>query len=262
VGTSAPGAPRWAPDSSPAERAAWRGAVAQLPDHVLVLPQVAMTVGGGGRAEEAELDLVLLDAEHGITVVEVKGGTLSYDADRPVWRRREAGGSEVRDPVQQAKRGRSVLRRALASGAIDPATVALRWAVAVPDCRLEAPGEPVLADAQLWDALAADQLDALYRRTCGALELGEHPLGDELARRIAALLRGRSRAGRPTVAAEVAEHETAVRFHTESHRKALRRFATHPHVLVRGAAGTGKTVLALEAATQFASLGHRVLLTC
>jgi phosphate starvation-inducible protein PhoH len=109
--------------------------------------------------------------------------------------------------------------------------------------------------AQLWDALAADQLEVLYRRTCGPLSQGERPLGADQAQRLAELLRGRSRQGRPTLAAALDAHEATIRIHTESHRNVLRRFATHPHVLVHGAAGTGKTVLALEAAVQFASLG-------
>jgi hypothetical protein len=261
VGASRPEQPRWPADAAPAEKALWAWAIEQLDDDVLVLPQVAMTVGGGGRVEEAEADLVLVDPAHGITVVEVKGGTLSYDARRAVWRRSEAGGAEVRDPVAQAKRARSVVRRALERGRIELGDVALRWAVATPDCRLEAPGEPILASQQLWDALAADRLATHYRRTCGELRTGERPLGDR-AEAVASILRGRSRQGRGVVTSVIAEHEEQVRVHTESHRNVLRRFASHPFVLVRGAAGTGKTVLALEAATQYASLGHRVLLAC
>jgi hypothetical protein len=262
MATSIPAEPRWAPDSAPAEQALWRWAVEQLDDRILVLPQVAMTLGRGGRTEEAEADLVLIDPEHGVTVVEVKGGTLSYDARQAVWRRREAGSRVIRDPVAQVKRARAVVRRALEAAGVDTATLALRWAVATPDCRLEAPGAPVLDGAQLWDALAADQLSGCYRRTCGDLVQGERPLGPGTAARIADVLRGRSREGRATLAAAVGEHEEQVRVHTESHRNVLRHFATHPHVLVRGAAGTGKTVLALEAATQYASLGQRVLLAC
>ena len=244
------------------EKALWRWAVDQLDDRVLVLPQVAMTVGRGGRTQEAEADLVLIDPEHDVTVVEVKGGTLSYDARRAIWRRREAGATEIRDPVQQAKRSRSIVEAALKAGPVATSTLPMRWAVAMPDCRLEAPVEPILDAAQLWDALAADQLELLYRRTCGELSQGEQPLGEETAQRIAEFLRGRSRDGRPTLAAAVDEHEAQVRIHTESHRNVLRQFATHPHVLVRGGAGTGKTVLALEAAVQYASLGQRVLLAC
>lgn len=257
-----PAEPRWAPDSSPAEQALWRWAVEQLPGEVVVLPQVALALGSGGRVEEAELDLVLLDGSHGITVVEVKGGTLTYDAARAVWRRRESGAREVRDPVQQAKRGRSHLRRALASLGIPNEAIALRWVVATPDCRLDAPGEPVLSEAQLWDALAADQLRVLYRRSCGPLQAGEQPLGEYRTQQIAAALRGRTREGRASLAAEIDAHEDEVRVHTESHRNVLRQFAANPFVLVRGSAGTGKTVLALEAACQYASLGSRLLLTC
>jgi hypothetical protein len=261
MGTPVPTEPRWAPGTPPAETALWRWAVEQLDDAVLVLPQVAMTVGEGGRVEEAEADLVLVDPDHGVTVVEVKGGTVSYDARQAVWRRREGGAAAIRDPVQQVKRARSVLRRALTAAGVDTATVPLRWAVATPDCRLEAPGQPVLAPAALWDSLGEDRLASMYRRTTGQLVHGEQPLGSAAAR-IAEVLRGRSREGRATLAAAVTEHEELVRVHTESHRNVLRRFATHPHVLVRGAAGTGKTVLALEAALQFASLGERVLLAC
>ena len=262
VGTSIPEEPRWAEDASPAERSVYRWAVQQLDGRVIVLPQVAMTVGSGGRTREAEADLVLIDPEHGVVVVEVKGGTISYDARRAVWRRREAGAAQIRDPVQQVKRTRSIVEAALKGGGVETSALPLRWAVATPDCRLEAPGEPVLAEAQLWDAVAADRLGLLYRRTCGALSQGERPLGADQARRLAELLRGRSRQGRPTLAAAIDAHEATIRIHTESHRNVLRRFATHPHVLVHGAAGTGKTVLALEAAVQFASLGERVLLGC
>ncbi len=262
MASSVPHEPRWEPDTPPAEIALWRWAVGQLGPEVRVLPQVAMTVGGGGRTEEAEADLVILDPEHGVTVVEVKGGTVSYDATQAQWRRREAGAAVIRDPVQQAKRVRSKLRDALGAAGVPIERVALRWAVAVPECRLDAPGEPVLGDAQLWDALAADRLAARYRRTCGPLEYGEQPLGEDLTARIADVLRGRSRTGRPSLAAVLGEHEEQVRIHTESHRNVLHHFAAHPHVLVRGAAGTGKTVLALEAAVQYASLGQRVLLVC
>jgi hypothetical protein len=262
MGTSVPQRPRWAPDSSPAEQTLWRWCVGQLPDRVLVLPQVAMTVGASGRVEEAEADLVLLDPEHGLIVVEVKGGTLAYDANRAVWRRSEGGSREVRNPVNQAKRARSVLRHALESRGVSTATLAMRWVVATPDCRLDAPGEPILREGQLWDALASDQLLVRYGSTCGPLSQGEQPLGESGAEQVASVLRGRSQVGRPVAAAAIDEHEAQVRIHTESHRNVLRRFATHPFVLVRGAAGTGKTILALEAAVQFASLGERVLLTC
>lgn len=97
----------------------WRWAVEQLPDGVVVLPQVAMTVGHGGKTQEAEIDLVIVDPTFGLTIVEVKGGTVYYDASRGYWRREESGGGHVRDPVQQAKRARSILRSALRDAGVD-----------------------------------------------------------------------------------------------------------------------------------------------
>jgi hypothetical protein len=255
---SRPPEPRWTPDAAPAERSLWQWAVEQLPDDVLVLPQVAMTVGGGGRTEEAEADLVIIDPAFGLTIVEVKGGEVWYDGHQARWRRKAK--ELERDPVTQVKRTRSVLRTALAHAGIDVETVALRWAVAVPDTRLLAPGEPVLDAAQLWDGGTREHLEQAYRRTCGALVLGEQPPGPDLAEHLAGILRGRTREGRIAMATLVERQEESIRVHTESHRNVLHHFAARPHVLVRGAAGTGKTVLAIQAAAQFAALGQRVLL--
>lgn len=218
-----------------------------------------MAAPAAGRYEEAEADLVLVDPESGVTVIEVKSGTVSYDARQAAWRRR---GRPIRDPVDQAKRARSILRKALAIAGIDVERVAFRWVVALPECRLEAPGAPVLDERALWDALARQQVPLLYRRTVGSLTLGEEPLGEELAGRIVDVLRGRSRAGRSALTALVDRHEEAVRVYTESHRNVLYHFANNPHVLVRGGAGTGKTVLAVQAAARFAAAGERVLLAC
>jgi hypothetical protein len=164
--------------------------------------------------------------------------------------------------VQQAKRARSVLRRALRSMGTDTSTLALRWVVATPECRLEAPGVPVLDAAQLWDALAADQLVAVHRRSCGELAGGERVLGRDGAARLAEQLRGRTREGSPT---------------DRCRRGGARATGPHPHGIApqraaplrlasvrvgASAAGTGKTVLAIEMAVQYASLGHRVLLGC
>jgi hypothetical protein len=240
----------------------WRWALEQLPEDVVVLPQVAMTVGRGGRAEEAEADLVILDPSFGIVIVEVKGGTLWYDGTRAAWRRRESGGHVVRDPVAQAKRARSILRNSLRAARVDIDELALRWAVGMPDARVEAPGEPVLDQAYLWDALSVDRLLQAYRRTCGRHEEGERPPGDELIEFIAQTLRGRTREARPALRSDVEQHEERVRVLTESHRNVLHHFAAHKRVLVRGSAGTGKTLLAVLAAAQLAALGERVLLAC
>lgn len=260
---SVPPEPVWPPDTAPAERALWSWAVEQLDDDVLALPGVRLTDVRAGQ-RDAELDLVLVDPAWGVLVVEVKGGTLTYDAQHGRWWRDLGGGrrKEVRDPVAQAQRGTSFVKGALASHRVGDASVPVGWAVAVPDCRLEAPGGAYLPTGKLWDALAKDQLARRYAAATHAPGPGEQPPGPALAQRIADLLRGRAREGRRSLAASVAAHEQFVLAHTESHRDALYAFAHHRRVLVQGAAGTGKTALALQSAATQAAAGDRVLLGC
>jgi hypothetical protein len=240
----------------------WHWALDQLPDRVVVLPQVVMTIGHGGRTDEAEADLVLVDPSFGVTVVEVKGGTLYYDGVDSAWRRREARGRIVRDPVLQVKKARSLVRSALKDAGVDTRQLALRWAVAVPDAHVEAPGQPVLDAAYLWDGRCIDGLADAYQRTCGQLDVQERAPGRQLAATIVETLRGRSRSAQPALRTHVERHEERIEIHTESHRNVLHHFAASRRVLVRGSAGTGKTALAVRAAAQLAAMGERVLLAC
>lgn len=95
----------------------------------------------------------------------------------------------------------------------------------------------------------------------GALATGEVPL-DRQVDRLVMLLRGRSVEGRPSIAAAINQHESSVRVFGESHRNVLHQIVHNPYVLVPGAAGTGKTLLGIEAAVRYASMGERVLFAC
>jgi hypothetical protein len=263
VGTSIPLEPRWAPQTSSAEEALWRWSVVQLDDRVLVLPQVAITMREKGRPDEAEIDLLLLliDPEGGNVIVEVKGGRIRYDAKQAAWRNADAAGATViRDPIEQAKRARSMVRRLLERHGVDAHALPLRWAFAAPDCRIEAPGGGVIDQHQLWDDRAADQLARLHAMTVGQVAANERASGTRTDH-IVNVLRGRSVEGRSTLAAQLTIHADEVEALTESHRNVRNRLTTERRVLVHGGAGTGKTGLALSIAADHAMLGSRVLLT-
>ncbi|CAN5335135.1 ATP-binding domain-containing protein [soil metagenome] len=256
------GGPRWSADSSPAERLLYDRIRATLDEQTAVLPQVMLTVGEHGRLSEVEADLVIIDPDHGILVVEVKGGTLSYDARQAIWRRRERSMAEVRDPVAQVKRARSIITRHLEQARLPVNAIPIRWVVALPDCLLDSPGEGVLPGHLLWDAGSLKDLETAVRRSQGPMVDGETAIGTDLADDIVRALRGRSVQGTTSAAASVAAHDQRVHALTESHRNVMHRFLAHRKVLVRGAAGTGKTMLAIEVAALAASQGQRVLLTC
>ena len=261
MGTAVPSEPRWSTQTSRAEKALWRWAVDQLDDRILVIPQVAITMREKGRPDEAEIDLLLIDPKGGIVIVEVKGGRIRYDARQAAWRNADAAGATViRDPVEQAKRARSLLRRLLGKHGVDTASLPLRWAFAAPDCRLESPGGGVIDQHQLWDDRAATQLERLHAMTVGQLDANERP-SDTRTDHIVNVLRGRTVEGRPTLAAELTVHADEVAALTESHRNVRNRLTMDHRVLVHGGAGTGKTGLALGIAADHAMLGMRVLLT-
>ena len=261
MATSIPPEPRWSDSASRAEQALWRWAVDQLDGRILVLPQVAITIREKGRPDEAEIDLLLIDPEGGVVIVEVKGGRISYDAKQAAWRNADAvGAPTIRDPVAQAKRARSILRRLLTDHGVDASALPLRWAFAAPDCRLDAPGGGVIDEHQLWDDRAAEHLARMHAMTVGQLTSHERPT-DTRTDFIVSVLRGRSVEGRATLAADLTVHAAAVEALTESHRNVRNRLTTAKRVLVHGGAGTGKTGLALGIAADHAMLGSRVLLT-
>ena len=229
---------------------------------VRLLHQVMLRTADRGQVHEAEVDLVVVDPNHGVTVVEVKGGTMLYDPARNAWRRREAGAKEVRDPVAQAKRALAVVKRHLAQSRFPVEEIPFRWVVATPDCTLESPGEGLLPSSLLWDAGALGDMAGALSAAQGRPDGGTSPIGQVRAEAIAKALCGRAVEGTPSDAAKVALHEQQVVAFTESHRNVMHQFLRHRRVLVRGAAGTGKTMLALEVAALHASQGNRVLLTC
>ncbi|HUG85359.1 MAG TPA: NERD domain-containing protein/DEAD/DEAH box helicase [Euzebya sp.] len=254
--------PRWSPETSPSEQLLYDRIREALGEEVAILPQVMLSVGERGRLQEAEADLVLVDPSHGVIVIEVKGGTLSYDARQAIWRRREAGMAEVRDPVAQVKRARSIIRQRLKDQRLPVEEIPIRWVVATPDCRIDSPGEGVLPRHLLWDAASLADLPTAVHRAQGRMVDGEHAVGQVRADAIVRALRGRSVEGIASDAATVAAHDARVHAFTESHRNVMHQFLREKRVLVRGAAGTGKTMLAIEVAAMYASQGQRVLLTC
>lgn len=253
---------RWAHDTSPAERALRDAMAAAARPGVELVPQVMLKVPSRGPGGDVEADLVVVDPEHGVVVVEVKGGTLFYDPTQRIWRRRESGAKEVRDPVEQAKRAMVLIKAHLKDQRFPVEAMAFRWAVATPDCTLDTPGEGLLPEALLWDARAMVDLPAALAGAQGRLVLGEQPLGPVRAEAVVRALRGRAVEGTPSDTAAVMAHEQRVQVMTASHRNVMHRFLTDKRVLVRGAAGTGKTMLAIEIASRFAAQGERVLLTC
>jgi AAA domain/Nuclease-related domain len=226
----------------------------------------------GGPPRDGEADLVIVHADHGILVLEVKSGIPSRDHAGRWW----IGGLALdRDPFTQAKESKHQLVRKLADMADWPPRTEPRagHAIALPDVDLASlPRGHVLlgADAPrelVLDAEALETPESIRRWVEGAHAywLGDGskgvPLGalgvrllDELLAPTWALhrlVRGRIEDDRAELLAASREQALIV-----SRTKTLRRLE------VVGPAGSGKSMLAAEKARRLAREGYRTLLVC
>jgi hypothetical protein len=226
----------------------------------------------GGPPRDGEADLVIVHAEHGVLVLEVKSGIPSRDGAGRWW----IGGLALdQGPFKQAMESKHQLVRKLAEMADWPPRTEPRagHAIALPDVDLASlPRGHVLlgADAPrelVLDAEALETPEAIRRWVEGAYAywLGDGskgaPLGtlgvrlvDELLAptwTLHRLVRGHIEDDRADLLAASREQARIV-----SRTRTLRRLE------VVGPAGSGKSMLAAEKARRLAREGYRTLLVC
>jgi hypothetical protein len=226
----------------------------------------------GGPPRDGEADLVIVHADHGILVLEVKSGIPSRDHAGRWW----IGGRELdRDPFTQAMQSKHQFVRKLADMADWPPRTEPRagHAIALPEVDLASlPRGHVLlgADAPrelVLDAEALETPESIRRwvERAYAYWLGDGtkgvPLGalgvrlvDELLAPTWALhrlVRGRIEDDRAELLAASREQALIV-----SRTRTLHRLE------VVGPAGSGKSMLAAEKARRLAREGYRTLLVC
>ena len=223
-----------------------------------------------------EIDFLLLHPEHGMLVVECKGTGVTYRQGEGRWYRHVDGGLEEPlhlSPIRQAERQVydfvRFLERQLPHRfpGLERFPFVFGYAVAFPLVgRFPAPHPPDLPPELVFTAEDRGGLEdkAADILTRFASKLRTRPPG--LQGR--AFKTFRKHVLRPTfhlsagIGGQVADDDqTFVRL-TELQTRAVQQFLENPVMRVRGGAGTGKTVLAIEAAQRLAEAGERVLLLC
>ncbi|MDY0167231.1 MAG: NERD domain-containing protein [Thermoguttaceae bacterium] len=220
-----------------------------------------------GSHGDGEADFVIFSASHGLLTVEVKGGGVAYSPETG-WQSVDRLGNThgIKDPVAQARsqkyaflgqlqmhREWNVLRRRIALGhAILLPDVDRVEGIALPECPHEiVGGSRALQDVAVWLSqvygywegddcmpLGLDGLRVVEQALCHAVH-------------VRPLLR------------DVLEDDNAVRLRlTAEQASVLRTLGRRRRAGIVGAAGTGKTILALEKARMLANAGARVLLLC
>ncbi len=217
-----------------------------------------------------EIDFVVLVPEAGLVCLEVKGGRITCSDG--IWYTTNRYGQRhqmKRSPFMQAREGMFALRDELLKhfGAEHPAGRCVTgYAAVFPDV----PTPPRTPEFEAWEAIDSDALRAPISRSLRSLlnsqrkkfgRYNDTSLSPRTVREIRQFLRpdfdvviARSVQIRNT-------EEKLLRL-TEEQYDVLDRLSENERCLVRGPAGTGKTVLGMEYARRSANEGARTLFVC
>ena len=255
------------PTVSPAERRVYASLESSLDDNHHVFHGTRwINARTRGHPREGEVDFIVVHPEYGIVLFEVKGGDIGRDSRTGIWTSTDHAGHihEIRDPFGQV--GESVhqlvayLENCIATRPYR-GSYWLNGAVWFPDISWmpAAIQMPHIDDNLVLDSSALLDLQRVVARLF--THVRRRPITpDALSALIDALAPSR------IVKAKLrdqfnSEDAEFIRLRDDQYRK-LDMMKHHPRVTVRGAAGTGKTVIVLERARNLAAGGLDVLFVC
>ncbi len=217
-------------------------------------------------ARDGEADFVIAHPGLGLLVVEVKGGGIGFDSRRGEWTSRDRRGvtHNIKDPVGQARAGKHELYKKLKEiPGWDDRQLTLGHAVAFPDIYWESGlATPELVPEIVFDAGGLDDLEeavrGAFRYYAGGRSGG---LGQDRLAMVERLLARSFQIQTPLGVELLFEDERLVEL-TERQMLILDFLRDRRRAAIKGCAGSGKTMLALEKARQLAGQGFEVLLTC
>lgn len=219
-----------------------------LDDTWFVVPKVPVLNDG----KDAEIDIVLASAAHGVLLVEVKGGKVELVAGH--WT--QNGRPMKKAPTEQVTSAKHHLVRRMKGIGIDTHGLFMAHAIALPDTG-EIPREGMGLDAP------KEHLFGVYELAEPASAIGrlltEHgPVQIERFTRFLRALRPDIRVeGADTAVMPVATRR--INDETKARLGVLQTLDANGRVLVTGGAGTGKTWLVVEWARRAAQRGERTL---
>ena len=222
-----------------------------------------------GEEIDGECDFLVAHAKLGILALEVKGGAVRYDPCVEKWTSTDRNGIDhnIKNPVAQAKSAKhALLGKLKRSRRWAPRFIRAGHGVVLPDS--SRPPSDLGADMprhifcfyeDLRDGLG-DWIERRFRdvvidegRTNELGRDGLKALEDVLAKPFKL---------RTPLGAHLSRDDRDLNVLTQQQFHILRSIRDYPRVAISGGAGTGKTVLAMEEARQWAESGARTLFVC
>ncbi len=246
------------PDYDPQSELKVYSALKSLDDGWHILHSIAWLGARGSRISDGEADFVLLHEDHGVIVVEVKGGGVDLVNGRWISEDRHGHVYQIKNPFEQATASKSNLHKWLKERV--GLSVPTCHAVAFPDIKHTLELGPACPAEIVWDrqdipslAQALSRTLAHWRQSASLSSADVRNVIDALAPTVSV---------RRTLADAAHDADAGLLQLTNDQIRAFAMIRRTPRAVVFGGAGTGKTVLAREKARQLTDEGNEVLLTC
>jgi hypothetical protein len=250
-------------DCNSSERLVYERLGRELPARWVVMHSLGL--GAHEKKVWGEADIVLLST-HGIFALEVKGGKVEcvggewkYSGDFPTFFKKES-------PWQQAAGAMFALKKKLVQSRSFFNDILFGFGVAMPFTAFMETGAEIIQDVLLDKRTFRDQLDryvSILQKYWSLEYNSKHSksyrgLRDEEIQIARQILRPDLETALSLGTILTGTDNTLV-FLTNEQIRVSRRSAANPRTIVRGSAGTGKTLLAVDRAKQLSRVGQRVL---
>jgi len=246
-------------------------ALRTLPDEVTVIHSFRWLHPGNARAltrhigSQGEGDFVLFDPAQGIMVIEVKGGEVWCERGEWWQRNRRTGHAEPINPEAQASNTMHRIRLEVTTKVPDATDLLFCHAVWFPDGAVDRGKLPMNYHPDMTlDAENVARPDAAIQRAFrywrGCFP-GRRAAAPALAKRVLDALAPTLSVVRSVRQTLDEREEQLVRF-TKEQARIIEFLDEQPQAAILGAAGTGKTLLALEKARRLATPAEPVLFLC
>jgi len=257
------------------ERDVARALVEQLGDEITVFHSYPWLnakrdeTGAGRYLEQGEADFIVLHPRFGLLDIEVKGGEVVYDIDnRSFHRVTTRGRKRITDPFEQGRGNIHAIKDRVMKNMppqFSSAPFTHGYAAIFPDCTFDASVLPAGGEdpAVAWDAR---HLGNISQHVEGAFRAWDRrrqaqPLPPEVMRSLRSALLPHFRLI-PALGRSVEHDEESLLRLTGQQRGLVKFIHDQTEALIQGVAGSGKTLLAMDAATDFATQGLRTLFLC
>jgi hypothetical protein len=247
------------PPEHPTERRVYLALRDGLGDDWTVFHSVRWQSERFGRQGDGEADFVLLHRK-GLIFTEVKGGAISIRGGKWSSTSRDGSTHDIPDPFLQCLDSRKTLSRYIEDRVPGVHPLRSGHSVCFPDIRVESGFGPEAPREIVIDSVDMKQLETTVGRIVRHWGL-DSTLSSSHIKAIRDLL-APTVSVRPLLADALAGVERELIRLTEQQVAILQGLRSYRRMLITGAAGTGKTILATARARRLAEDGFQVLLLC